>query len=89
MHLIIGNRIAQTLNIVDRTSFLLGCLAPDAVPTKNESHFYKGDHQNYTRYIDYRGFLDKYKSYSANLYVLGYYAHLIADDQWLKGFYMP
>jgi hypothetical protein len=89
MHLIIGNRIAETLNIEDRTSFLLGCIAPDAVSTKDESHFYKGEHKNYTRYIDYRGFLDKYKLYSANLYVLGYYAHLIADDQWLKGFYMP
>jgi hypothetical protein len=89
MHLIIGNRIAERLNIEDRTSFLLGSIAPDAVQTKDESHFFKGEHQNYTRYIDYHGFLDKYKSYSDNLYVLGYFAHLIADDQWLKGFYMP
>jgi hypothetical protein len=89
MHLIIGNRIAERLNIKDRTSFLLGSIAPDAVQTKDESHFFKGEHQNYTRYIDYHGFLDKYKSYSDNLYVLGYFTHLIADDQWLKGFYMP
>ncbi|OZB96163.1 zinc dependent phospholipase C family protein [Paenibacillus sp. XY044] len=89
MHLIIGHRIAERFNIEDRTSFLLGSVAPDAVQTKDESHFFKGEHQNYTRYIDYHGFLDKYKSYSDNLYVLGYFTHLIADDQWLKGFYMP
>jgi len=89
MHLIIGNRIAEALNIEDRTSFLLGCVAPDAVQTKNESHFFKGEHQNYTRHVDYNGFLEKYRSYSDNLYVLGYYVHLIADDQWMKGFYLP
>ncbi|TCZ79308.1 hydrolase [Paenibacillus albiflavus] len=89
MHLIIGNRIADVLNIEDRTSFLLGSVAPDAVQTKDESHFFKGEHQNYTRHIDYHGFLDKYRTYSDNLYVLGYYIHLIADDQWLKGFYLP
>jgi hypothetical protein len=89
MHLIIGNRIAERLNIEDRTSFLLGSIAPDAVPTKDESHFFRGEHHNYTRHIDYSEFLAKYKSHSDNLYVLGYFTHLIADDQWLKGFYMP
>lgn len=89
MHLIIGHLIAEKLNIKDRTSFLLGSIAPDAVQTKDDSHFFKGEHHNYTRYIDYHGFLDKYKSYSDNYYVLGYFTHLIADDQWLKGFYMP
>jgi hypothetical protein len=89
MHLIIGNRIAERLNIEDRTLFLLGSIAPDAVGTKDESHFYKGEHHNYTRHIDYRGFLDKYRSHSTNLYVLGYFAHLVADEQWMRGFYMP
>jgi len=89
MHLIIGYRIAAKLNIQDRTSFLLGSVAPDAVQTKDESHFFRGEHQNNTRYIDYHEFLNKYKKYSDNPYVLGYFIHLIADDQWLKGFYMP
>jgi hypothetical protein len=40
MHLIIGHRIAESLNIDDRTSFLLGSIAPDAVRTKDESHFF-------------------------------------------------
>ncbi|MCJ8010775.1 zinc dependent phospholipase C family protein [Paenibacillus sp. KQZ6P-2] len=89
MHLIIGNRIADRLNIEDRTSFLLGSIAPDAVQTKDESHFYRGEHRDYTRHIDYREFLKKYMSLSDNLYVLGYFTHLIADEQWMKGFYMP
>ncbi|CAH1203015.1 hypothetical protein PAECIP111890_02111 [Paenibacillus sp. JJ-223] len=89
MHLIIGHKIAERLNIEDRTSFLLGSVAPDAVATKDESHFYRGEHQNFTRHIDYQEFLDKYNSYSNNKYVLGYFAHLIADEQWMKGFYMP
>ncbi|WP_422657607.1 zinc dependent phospholipase C family protein [Paenibacillus sp. EC2-1] len=89
MHLIIGQQIAEKLNVEDRTSFLLGSIAPDAVQTKDESHFYKGEHHNFTRHIDYLGFLNKYKIHSNNLYVLGYFAHLIADEQWMKGFYMP
>lgn len=89
MHLIIGHKIAERMNIEDRTSFLIGSVAPDAVATKDESHFYRGEHQNFTRHIDYQEFLDKYNSYSDNRYVLGYFAHLIADEQWMKGFYMP
>ncbi|NGZ77694.1 zinc dependent phospholipase C family protein [Saccharibacillus alkalitolerans] len=89
MHLIIGNQIAERLNIADKTSFLLGSVAPDAVGTKDESHFYRGEHRDFTRHIDYKEFLEKYKSHSDNLYVLGYFAHLIADEQWMKGFYMP
>lgn len=42
-----------------------------------------------TRSIDYKGFLHKYKSQIEDLYILGYFTHLIADDIWLKGFYLP
>ena len=73
MHLIIGHHIAEKLQIEDRTSFLLGSIAPDAVQTKDESHFFKGEHRDFSRYIDYHGFLDKYRSYSDNFYVLGYF----------------
>lgn len=89
MHLIIGNKIAKSLPIEDRTSFLLGSIAPDAVSTKDESHFFIGEHQDYSRSVDYKGFLHKYSSQADSLYILGYYAHLIADDIWLKGFYLP
>jgi hypothetical protein len=91
MHLIIGNRIAECLSLKakDRTSFLLGSIAADAVSNKDLSHFFIGEVQDYTRSVDYKGFLHKYSSILENPYILGYCAHLIADDIWLKGFYLP
>ncbi|MFD2446465.1 zinc dependent phospholipase C family protein [Bacillus sp. CGMCC 1.16607] len=89
MHLIIANQIAQRVKIADRTSFLLGGVAPDAVSPKDLSHFYRGDLSEYTRSIGYDIFIGKYRHYQHSEYILGYYSHLIADDLWLKGFYLP
>ncbi|WP_199613788.1 zinc dependent phospholipase C family protein [Paenibacillus alkalitolerans] len=89
MHLIIANRIAECLSIEDRTLFLLGSIAPDAVSPKELSHFFKGELQDYSRSIDYKGFLHKYSSQVESHYILGYFTHLIADDIWLKGFNLP
>ncbi|MBS4195531.1 zinc dependent phospholipase C family protein [Lederbergia citri] len=91
MHSIIGHKIAEALSIEDKTSFLLGIVAPDAVfsyEEKNLSHFFVGEVRDYSRRVDYKGFLHKYRSRveSKNNYILGYYAHLIADDIWLRGF---
>lgn len=89
MHSIIGEKIAEAFSIEDKTSFLLGSVAPDAVfshEEKNLSHFFIGEVQNYSRSVDYKGFLHKYGSQVENPYILGYYAHLIADDIWLRGF---
>ena len=47
MHLIITNRIAECLSIEDRTAFLLGGIAPDAVTTKDSSHFFSGEVLDY------------------------------------------
>lgn len=89
MHLIIAKRITEHFPIEDVHSFLIGGIAPDAITTKDTSHFYKGSLENYTRTIDYIGFIEKYKEYKTNPYVLGYFSHLVADDLWLKGFYLP
>ncbi|MFJ8067120.1 hydrolase [Psychrobacillus sp. NPDC096426] len=89
MHLIIANKIAECLSIENRIPFLLGGIAPDAVSPKEESHFYTGEVQDYSRSIDYKGFLQKYNSQRESHYILGYFTHLIADDIWLKGFYLP
>ena len=89
MHSIIGNKIAEVLSIEDKTLFLLGSIAPDAVfshEEKNLSHFFIGEVQNYSRSVDYKGFLHKYSAQVENPYILGYCAHLIADDIWLRGF---
>ncbi|WP_053366552.1 zinc dependent phospholipase C family protein [Bacillus sp. FJAT-27245] len=92
MHSIIGNKIAEILSIQDRTSFLLGSIAPDAVfsvEEKNASHFFVGDVKDFSRRVNYGGFLQKYRLHieDNNDYILGYYTHLIADDIWLRGFY--
>ncbi|MEH7458965.1 zinc dependent phospholipase C family protein [Bacillus sp. JJ1127] len=92
MHLIIANGIAERLSIQDKTSFLLGGVAPDAVHSKKEkeaSHFYAGTTKNYTRRIDYDSFFHKYESFMDSPFILGYYTHLIADDNWLHGFFLP
>jgi hypothetical protein len=86
MHLIIANRIAESLRLDDRTQFLLGSIAPDAVSPKELSHFFIGDVRDYSRSIDYKGFLYKYRSQEKSHYILGYFTHLIADDIWLRGF---
>ncbi len=89
MHLVIANRIAEDLSIKDKTSFLLGGIAADAVSPKDLSHFYKGDVKDYSRYIDYKEFIHKYFNHKDAHFIQGYYTHLIADDIWLKGFYLP
>jgi len=89
MHLIITNQIAEIISVSDKTSFLIGGIAPDAVSPKELSHFFIGDVNNYTRSIDFDGFLNKYSSIKNDQFILGYYTHLIADDIWLKGFYLP
>jgi hypothetical protein len=89
MHLVIANRIADDLSIKDKTSFLLGGIAADVVSPKDLSHFYKGEVKDYSRYIDYTEFIHKYSFNKDSHYIQGYYTHLIADDIWLKGFYLP
>jgi hypothetical protein len=89
MHSIINNEISSRMKIEDRAAFLLGGIAPDAVSPKDLSHFYKGNTDDYTRRIDYKSFLDKYRSKIHSPYILGYYTHLIADHVWLTGFYLP
>lgn len=92
MHIIIASGIAEKLSIQDKTSFLLGGVAPDAVHSKIEkvtSHFYAGSTKDYTRKIDYGSFIHKYKDYMESPFLLGYYTHLIADDNWLNGFFLP
>lgn len=89
MHLIISNEIANQISIADKNAFLLGGIAPDAVSPKELSHFFEGNHNDFSRRISYEKFYGKYSKYDQSDYILGYYTHLIADDLWLKGFYLP
>lgn len=89
MHLIISGKIANQIPITDKNAFLLGGIAPDAVSPKELSHFFEGNHNDFSRRIAYEKFYGKYSKYDHSDYILGYYIHLIADDLWLKGFYLP
>ncbi|MFC0300889.1 hydrolase [Virgibacillus soli] len=91
MHVIIANKVAGKLPNRDKKALLLGGIAPDAVHGQSKvlSHFYEGDHENYSRNIAAETFYKKYGTYKDIDYILGYYIHLISDDLWLKGFYLP
>lgn len=89
MHLVIANKIADHFSIENKSSFLLGGVAPDAVAPKEKSHFFIGDVNDYSRRIDFEHFLKKYSAIKQSYYILGYYTHLIADEIWLQGFYLP
>lgn len=86
-----GEKIAKALSIGDKTAFLHGSIAPDAVflnEEKNRSHFFIGEAEDFSRSVDYHEFLHKYRSQINHPYIMGYFAHLIADDIWLRGFYL-
>ncbi len=89
MHVIITDRISEKIEVADRTAFLLGGIAPDAVSSKDFSHFFSGNVADYSRTIDYHAFWQKYYTLEAVDYVCGYFTHLVADDIWLTGFYLP
>ncbi|PKR82733.1 zinc dependent phospholipase C family protein [Heyndrickxia camelliae] len=89
MHLIIANKIAEHFSVSNKSSFLLGGVAPDAVAPKDHSHFFIGEVHEYSRRVDFESFLIKYNSLKHSHYILGYYTHLIADDIWLQGFFLP
>jgi hypothetical protein len=89
MHTIIAYEIASRLQIKDIGSFLLGAIAPDAVSPKDLSHFYKGKTIDYTRTIDHKAFLQKYEDHQNISFIQGYYTHLVADEIWLTGFFLP
>lgn len=89
MHLIVGNEVSKRLDINNRNLFLLGSIAADATTDKLKTHFYEGNLEQFTRHIDYEAFIEKYKNIQENDFILGYYSHLITDDFWMSGFYIP
>src|SRR5699024_4337998 len=89
MHYIVAKQVAKQINPTNLEQFLLGGIAPDAVSTKDDSHFFEGDHADFTRTIAYETFYDAYKHLKQKDYMLGYYVHLVTDELWLSGFYLP
>ncbi|GAA0413816.1 MAG: zinc dependent phospholipase C family protein [Bacillota bacterium] len=86
MHLIIANEIAKQLSLRNKHAFLLGGIAADAKHPKDQSHYYQGNIEDFSRVIAWNDFYQTYKEDTSD-YIKGYYSHLIADDLWLHGFY--
>lgn len=86
MHLVIANEMLPALSEIDEVAFLLGSLAPDATTDKEASHYYAGRHDDLSRRLDLSQYWTDSKEEDFS-YRLGYYAHLVADEIWLQGFY--
>ncbi|MCJ1909197.1 hydrolase [Planococcus ruber] len=90
MHLIIADKVSKRLEMSDTPEVLLGGIAPDAVfgrARKDASHFFGGDLDDGTRFVDYHAFKEKHLQALEEAFGLGYFIHLIADDVWLKRIY--
>ncbi|GIP37210.1 hypothetical protein J31TS4_04900 [Paenibacillus sp. J31TS4] len=88
MHLLIADQVGRRLAVRNRPLFLLGGIAPDAVP-KERSHYFEGDADAGTRTIVYSRFADRCRQSPGDEYLLGYLSHLVADEVWLRTFYLP
>lgn len=88
MHLAIGKRVSEMVPLEDFDAFILGSVAIDWVRDKELSHFYRGETDAYTRHINFEEFNDTYSTVNDD-FKRGCYAHLIADDVWLQGMYLP
>lgn len=86
VHLAVGKKVNEKLQKKEE-EFLTGCIAPDLAKmvglNRKDSHF-----QNSNSEYDLDKFLNKYKKYINNDYVLGYYVHLYTDYLWYK-YFMP
>lgn len=88
MHAILAHELTKRIKIKDIDSFLLGAIAPDATNDKELTHFFTGDALQFSRRVDYSGFMEAFDD-TVSDYHRGYYCHLIADEMWLQGFYSP
>ena len=87
IHICVAKEVNKYL-MRDEKQFLIGSIAPDIAKLINIS-------KDITHFIDYEEnipnldkFLNKYKSYLNNDFVLGYYVHLFTDYIWFK-FFIP
>lgn len=84
IHLAVGKKVNEKLQKKEEP-FLTGCIAPDLAKmvgiSRDVSHF-KDKNGNY----DLKSYINKYKDYMNNDYVLGYYVHLFTDYLWYRYF---
>lgn len=88
IHMCVANEVNKYLK-KDNSKILIGSIAPDISKqigmTKEKSHFLDSINDSVPN-ID--KFLNKYKNYLNNDFVMGYFIHLYTDYLWFK-FFMP
>jgi len=88
MHLVVAKQVSEALDL-DTIRFAYGNLLPDAnerAPGKKAISHYTRPDANFesTEILDYEQFYQKYQDKMDDHVYLGYYAHLITDEIWLK-----
>ncbi|GEK29594.1 hypothetical protein [Furfurilactobacillus siliginis] len=77
----------------ENIAFMIGNLAPDVSGKnrdfKSQTHFMSVNEDGVTRQIHPEWFLNEYRSRMKEPFVQGYYAHLLADQLWLKLVFQP
>ena len=85
IHMCVAKELNKYLK-KDERQLLIGSIAPDIAKlvniSRDKTHFI--DHEKNIPNLD--RFIDKYKSYLNNDFVLGYYIHLCTDYIWFKSF---
>ena len=87
MHYVIAKKVQERVDIDDFDSYLLGNIIPDAISSK-VAHFYTGSGDDYSFKVDFDAFFQNL-TYPLSDYDLGYLCHLVADNFWMTGFYLP
>lgn len=98
-HLQIADNLLKYGFDLEREPFLIGSLAPDASllnsqnewhPSKKITHFFDDENQNIQPEDFYYHYIHN-KNHSADTYsfLLGYYAHLLADVEWIGNVWRP
>lgn len=86
IHIAVASEVNKKVNR-DRSKLLIGSIAPDLAKImgeeKERSHFIR---KQYTNIPEIDLFLDKYRYYLYDDFVLGYYIHLYTDYLWFKYF---
>lgn len=84
IHMCVAKEINRKLKM-DQNMILLGSIAPDISKhlgkTKIESHFLTDGY-----HVDIDAFLNKYKNYLSEPFIMGYFIHLYTDLLWEKYF---
>ena len=87
MHIAIAKEVNKYINL-DERELILGTLAPDISvelgENKEISHFLNPSTEYETPNIN--NFLNKYRKYLKDPFVMGYFIHLIADKYWYRDY---